>query len=349
MRFRLTHREHKKVNRYSAIGNDTDEENDGEPGDEFPEDEFGDPTLAGSYGLIDVASNAISQCPVENGVVRTQWGTVSVGPLLAGIAAGVVQQSVTTRELLLLTRAYSQGRHGGRQQTTLSVDNRWAATLAGDLAEVALLQGPMTRDVYVGGSGAWNSTAVPRWYFVSQRERLEMTDAEIRGGIDGLALALRIQDWRGQASQLRLSQVLDMYYSQRGVYSSDIKSCNRRSLFTQIAPIAQLQAQTTAFSTVLDREMQLRVTLSNEAIRQFSSSAAQALVSHVGKSEMLLLNYFTHLHRTFYSKFRLANGLNDVTCEATSTFGSPTAQTATDVHIFIDASWQFFEVFPVIA
>lgn len=293
MRYRLTHREHKKVNRYAAIGNETDEEHsnedgnrdDGTIGDDLPDDEFGDTTLSGSYGLIDVASNAVSQCPVENGVVRTPWGTVSVGPLLAGIAAGVVQQSVTTRELLLLTRAYSHGRHGGRQQTTLSVDNRWAATLAGDLAEVALLQGPMTRDVNVGASGAWNSTTVPHWYFLSQRERLEMTDAEIRGGIDGLVLALHIQEWRSQASQLRLSQVLDMYYSQRGVFSSDIKSCARRGLFTQVAPLAQLQAQTTAFSTVLDREMQLRVTLSSDAIRQFSSSAAQALTSHVGMAK----------------------------------------------------------------
>lgn len=298
MRFRLTHREHKKGNRYSAIGNDTDEETDDENpdvdgnDDELPDDDFGDTTLSGSYGLIDVASNAISQCPVENGVVRTTWGSVSVGPLLAGIAAGIVQQTVTTRELLLLTRAH--GRHSGRQQTQLSIDNRWAATLAGDLAEVALLQGPMTRDVNVGASGAWNSTAVPRWYFLSQRERLEMTDAEIRGGIDGLVLALHIQRWRSDASQLRLSQVLDMYYSQRGIFSSDIRSCNRRGLFTQFAPIAQLQVQTTAFSTVLDREMQLRVTLSNDAIRQFSSSAAQALVTHVGMLRKKMNSYDLH-------------------------------------------------------
>lgn len=303
MRYRLTHREHKKANRYSAIGNDTDEENDdgggntddGETGSDLPDDEFGDPTSGSyGYGLVDVASNAVSQCPVENGVIRTTWGSVAVGPLLAGIAAGLVQQSVTTRELLLLTRAYSHGRHGNRQQTVLSVDNRWAATLAGDLAEVALLQGPMTRDVNVGVPGAWNSTVVPRWYFLSQRERLEMTDGEIRGGIDGLVLALHIQEWRSQASQLRLSQVLEMYYSQRGVFSSDIRSCNRRSLFTQVAPMAQLQAQTTAFSTVLDREMQLRVTLSNDAIRQFSTSAAQALTTHVGMAKYRIHN----LHST---------------------------------------------------
>lgn len=35
--------------------------------------------------LIDVASNAVSQCPVENGVIRTTWGAVAAGPLIAGI------------------------------------------------------------------------------------------------------------------------------------------------------------------------------------------------------------------------------------------------------------------------
>lgn len=39
----------------------------------------------GHNGLIDVASNLISLCPVENGVVRTAWGAVNVGSLLAGM------------------------------------------------------------------------------------------------------------------------------------------------------------------------------------------------------------------------------------------------------------------------
>lgn len=48
-----------------------------------------------------------------------------------------------------------RGRHTSRQQVQLNIDNRWAATLAGDLAEVALLQGPGAREVRVGAAGAW--------------------------------------------------------------------------------------------------------------------------------------------------------------------------------------------------
>ncbi|XP_031629930.1 uncharacterized protein LOC116345041 [Contarinia nasturtii] len=306
------------------------ENDDGDEGDY--EDDYGEhetpfdekPSIR---DLIDVASNAISQCPVENGVVRTTWGAVAAGPLIAGIAAGMVQQNVATRELLLLTRNYAH-RHRHQQQIQLSVDNRWAATLSGDLSEVTLLQAPIAsrRDISVGASGAWNSTTVPHWYFLTQRERLEMTDAEIRGGIDGLVLGLHIAEWRRQTSQLKLSQLLDMYYSMRGVFSSSFRSCNRRELFKNYVQRNQLQSQTIAFSSVLDPEMQLEVTLSNESIKSFSTSSTEALISYVEK------------------------GLNDVVCDASSALNpTPETKTASDIHIFIDFNWQFVEVQPAIA
>lgn len=161
---------------------------------------------------IDLNSNQLSQCPVENGVVRTTWGAVAVGPLIAGIAAGLEQQTVNIRSLLDQSTVHSGV--FGQQTINLNVNNLWASTLSGDLAEVTLMQSPINSVVTVGAPGAWNSTAVPRWYFLSQRENLEMTDAEIRGGIDGLILGTNIQAWRAQIGTMRLSQLLEMYYSQ---------------------------------------------------------------------------------------------------------------------------------------
>lgn len=43
-----------------------------------------------------------------------------------------------------------------------------------------------------------------------------------------------------------------------------------------------------------------------------------------------------------------ANGLNDVTCDATSAMSSDT-RTAADLHIFIETTWQFNEIQPAIA
>lgn len=245
-------------------------------GEKETQDEFD----ARQVDVVEV-STALSQCPVENGVVRTMWGAVAAGTVISGIAAGLQPQSVSTRDLLALSSTYRQD--SARQTQAVNVDNRWAATLAGDLAEVALLQGPVTAQVQVGGIGGWNSTTIPRWYFLSQRDRLEMTDAEIRGGLDGLILAMNVDSYRSRVSQLRLSQLIDMYYSQRGVFSSNVASCNRRTLFTTVAPVAQMQAQATAFSAVLDLELQLRVTLPPDAIARFSNAAVAALSTYVRK------------------------------------------------------------------
>lgn len=54
---------------------------DNDPYDEENGNDYG---LSEHDGLIDVASNAISQCPIENGVMRTYWGSISAGPLIGG-------------------------------------------------------------------------------------------------------------------------------------------------------------------------------------------------------------------------------------------------------------------------
>lgn len=189
-----------------ALDDTPEAEADGEeeagPEEAEPEGEE-DPALEprNDAGLIDIASNTVSQCPVENGVISTPWGALSGGPLLTGIATGLQSENIQIRELLSQSRGqYKSGRLG------TSVDNRWAATIAGDLAEIALLQGPQP-PLGVGAPGTFNSTTMPRWYFMTQRERHEMTDAEIRGGMDGLILAMNIQSWRNRVPNIRLSQV----------------------------------------------------------------------------------------------------------------------------------------------
>lgn len=46
------------------------------------------------------------------------------------------------------------------------------------------MQGPRS-NIRIGLNGVWNSTIAPRWYFNMERDVREMTDAEIRGGLDG--------------------------------------------------------------------------------------------------------------------------------------------------------------------
>jgi hypothetical protein len=233
---------------------------------------------------VDIASTALSQCPVENGVISTQWGSISGGALIAGIAAGLQPQTVQLRDLMVGPRGSEDYRKFARQQegVALRVDNRFASTLSGDLAEAVLMQAPSNPQV--GAPGTFNSTMLPRWYFLSQRERLQMTDAEIRGGLDGLILGQNIAQWRNQANNLRLSQVLSLYYSQRGVFSPEFRACNRTNLFTTVAPLARLRDETVAFATVLDGETTTSVTLNPQSITRLGRQAADALAQYIPSS-----------------------------------------------------------------
>jgi hypothetical protein len=54
-----------------------------------------------------------------------------------------------------------------------------------------LEQGPKKfNDIKIGLSGGWNSTLFPRWYFNKEKEGPEITDPEIRGGLDGKILTV---------------------------------------------------------------------------------------------------------------------------------------------------------------
>ncbi|XP_073812518.1 uncharacterized protein isoform X1 [Musca autumnalis] len=269
-------------------------------------------------------TNTISQCPVENGVIRTKWGNVAAGNLIAGIAAGLQPQTVQLRSLLALSSRRGSYVQNMPQVATVGVDNRWAATIAGDLAEVALVQVPVstTGQATVGASGAWNSTVMPKWYFLSQRQNMEMTDAEIRGGLDGLIIALNIQSWRQQVSNLKLSQLLRMYYSLDGVLNSGIMACNRAAYFTQNIQMTTINVQASAFAQVLDREMQLRVTLSPDAIATFAASAATALGTYIP-----LMN----------------NSLSSVVVAEPADISNRTA-IMTDIFIFLDTTWEYNHV-----
>jgi hypothetical protein len=287
---KIKKRMHHKFGRYQE--EEGEEQQQDEAAEEEPaetegeldeENELLDPEA--QQGQVDGATT-ISQCPVENGVLHSPWGSIAAGTALAGIAAGLAPQTVTVRELI--ADDHMGNYKLARQTTGTTVDNRYAATLSGDIAEAVLRQVPNT--IQVGAAGAWNNTAVPHWYFLSQRDRLEHTDAEIRAGLDGLLLALRIQDWHNTVSTLRLSQVLDMYYSQRGMFGSSavssnddtsIRACNRRNMFSTIE-MATLRQQSVAFTTVLDGEMTSQVTLSPNSTQRIATQATDAVQTYIG-------------------------------------------------------------------
>nr|CAD7463987.1 unnamed protein product [Timema tahoe] len=90
-----------------------------------------------------------------------------------------------------------------------------------ELAEMVLHQGPLGQ-MKIGAVGGWNNTFIPRWYFIQSKDDTNnpMTDPDIRGGVDGITLARNIMTWQSQATGLRLSEVLDLYYSETGLFQN---------------------------------------------------------------------------------------------------------------------------------
>ncbi|XP_048489173.1 uncharacterized protein LOC105385944 [Plutella xylostella] len=222
-----------------------------------------------------------SRCPIEEGVIQTKWGTISPGTVVAAIAASLESQRVLVTDILNadvfkagLAEPIMDATNGEwdvdietlhtvRQTpglATADISNLWAATLAGDLAEVAVNQGPLvgsaSQKMVVGSNNKWNDTLLPRHNFLlihnTSTVDWHYTDAEILAGVDGLILAQHVPKWVSQRGSLRLSQVLDMYYSNQGsAFDPSVRACNRQALFSGILDQSVLSAETKNFASVL--------------------------------------------------------------------------------------------------
>lgn len=128
-------------------------------------------------------SRQISDCPIEKGVVKTRWGTVSPGHVIAGIATAFQETNVNFFELVEeLENDYNITSSFIPRAVTSSLNNVVISTIVGDLAEVILNQAYTTPTF--GDVGRWNDTIFPRAHYLD-REQWDMTTAELLGGIDG--------------------------------------------------------------------------------------------------------------------------------------------------------------------
>jgi hypothetical protein len=58
-----------------------------------------------------------------------------------------------------------------------------------------------------------------------------------------LILGTHIQEWKQKvpAGQLKLSQIMSMYYSEDGVFTPQYRACQRRDLYSEVAPITVME------------------------------------------------------------------------------------------------------------
>lgn len=61
----------------------------------------------------------------------------------------------------------------------------------------------------------------------------------------GLILGTHINEWKQYVpeGELKLSQILSMYYSEDGVFTPEYRACHRRDLYSKVAPITVMEEQ----------------------------------------------------------------------------------------------------------
>lgn len=263
-----------------------------------------------------------SACPVENGVIKTKWGDVSAVPLIAGIAAAMEPQLININQLMR-----GESVEPGYFENSPKLNNKWLATITGDLAAVCWFQGPTKNEntpFQIGVDGRWNSTNLPRWYFLNSNTDIEMTRATLRGDVDGLIIASDVTSWNEDARRkMRLSQILDLYYSPRGLPGSPSRACYRKELFTKVAPLETLEQQT--LSAVKALRSMAQVTISESVLQANSRKAALQVTSAIATSLKDDLSCSeTDLHNDFTRPF-------------------------VDLIIVLDTTWPFKNIQPMLA
>ncbi|KAL6440867.1 hypothetical protein ACFW04_003353 [Cataglyphis niger] len=221
------------------------------------------------------------ECPKEYGIILTPYGTITPGAIIAAIAASLQHQNVELNQTINMISEIinitsdsvnhfeeidfivprNEMIHNRSMSyllllnSTIKLDNIWLATIAGDLAEMAVYQGPiLNSDMELGATGFWNNTMRPNVYYLNNKNGyFDATRAEIVGDIDGLIIAKKVQTWVDHFNSLRLSQILDMYYSNEGVilFDENIKVCDRKKAFPYAVPKTFLNEQTYAASYLL--------------------------------------------------------------------------------------------------
>ncbi|XP_014480693.1 PREDICTED: uncharacterized protein LOC106747566 [Dinoponera quadriceps] len=256
-------------------------------------------------------------CPKEYGVILTPYGTIAPGVIIAAIAASLQHQSIALTDIYNITERpgitdsmdynelvdfvlpRSEMIHDKSMSylpllgLNVNLDNIWLTTIAGDLAEMVVYQGPVLgADMELGAAGFWNNTMRPQVYYLkSNRDNyLDATRADIVSDIDGLIVASHVETLVNDFNSLRLSQILDMYYSGEGitVREENIRVCDRKNAFPDAVPKTVLYEQTYAASDILAYYSSIRFTspeffkrMVDHAIDRFSVYANSHLLTEV--------------------------------------------------------------------
>ncbi|KAL3290171.1 hypothetical protein HHI36_023532 [Cryptolaemus montrouzieri] len=176
-----------------------------------------------------------SDCPLMRGNLNTRWGTITAGNLVYGLNAGLQNIQIPFANII---KAINKTESILDTNTAIGV---WISTIAADLGETILNQAD--ENFMIGSPGFWNDSLLPTAYYLSGNTS-DMTESKLLGGIDGLILASNIAEWERILMNTRFSQLIDMFYSNRGIaYNFSVRASNRNEIFNNILQTTNLTEQ----------------------------------------------------------------------------------------------------------
>ncbi|KAH0628623.1 hypothetical protein JD844_009982 [Phrynosoma platyrhinos] len=184
--------------------------------------------------LKHLVNRSVDASLVEPGVVLTPDGTtVSLGPLIAGIAAGLKRRhDVSLFAPPLITDPANSS----------YVDPLFATTIAVDLGMAFLLFHMKQSPVALGPNGCWDNISAPHT-FTLVGPPSHITDAFINGAMDGLILGTLVAEKSEPPSNI--SALLSGYYGGEGLEGGNhqTRSNFRRKNFAALVSEQKLREQ----------------------------------------------------------------------------------------------------------
>ncbi|EEC08684.1 hypothetical protein IscW_ISCW019090 [Ixodes scapularis] len=187
--------------------------------------------------------SALLRTVQEQGVVNIAGNTtlaVTMGHVLRGIVASKYSVRDSAENLLKLLKPYSDMPQGHSV-----IDHIYGPTLAGHLGTLSSWSN--TKVPIIGASGFWKTSMCPREFRVARKPG-KLTDAEILGALDGFILGTVLKRISKDRPR-RLSQLLDMYYSRRGIrellpeFPKGLSYCTRKEAVGRLLSPARLEEQ----------------------------------------------------------------------------------------------------------
>lgn len=167
------------------------------------------------------------------------------------------------------------------KSSSMKIDNIWLTTIAGELAEMIVYQGPLGNNITFGATGFWQNIIRPTIYYLTNSyKNFYVTRAELIGGIDGMIISSYLQSWIQDFYSLRLSQILEMYYSYEGVvFNTNVKACDRIQTFQYAVPKTILNEQTYAIAQTLAYRKSIAY-ISPETLQQMVDFATEKFYTY---------------------------------------------------------------------